>query len=173
MAIIQSFSTQNDYWSFGDLSTRRYRSGSFIADQDYNLGQIDVYLRAATAPSSGNITCYLYSDDGNEPDTVLATSTNTVDATGITSSFAWYSFNFSGYSLSNGTKYHVVIYSSEVFDNPVQIGDDAAASGVEIYYSEDAVTWASSDVTAQICIQTHDYSGSVLIPYYYLMNGGL
>jgi len=60
--------------------------------------------------TSGNIWAEIYSDSAGLPNTLLATSINTIDATTVDKvTTTWYEFTFASYALTGGTQYHLVI----------------------------------------------------------------
>ncbi len=100
--------TTNDGYqhSMSDLAT------GFVAGSNYTLCKIEVALYINSGTPSGVITAYIYDDSSTSPGSVIATSTNTVDPTtlpGPEPAYDWYTFNFSGVSLTNGTRYWIVL----------------------------------------------------------------
>lgn len=78
---------------------------TFTAGSDYTMTKMEVVLYRSSVPS-GNISLKIYSPNASKlPNTLLATSTNTIDASTLTTTPTYYTFNFSGLALTNGTQY--------------------------------------------------------------------
>ena len=72
--------------------------------------RVDVELKISAGSPTGDVNVYIYSDSGGDPDTLLATSDTTLDASTVTGSFASYTFLFSSAAiLTTSTTYHLVI----------------------------------------------------------------
>lgn len=86
-------------------------SQSFTAGSSGNLTRAILRLNRSNTNPAGPVTAKLFSVSGGEPDTELATSTTTVDAStfGVAPAFTEVDFNFSGITLSAGTEYAVVV----------------------------------------------------------------
>jgi hypothetical protein len=120
----------------------------YVAGASYVCTQVGFGLViGAGTPPSGMLTAYIYSDvTGGTPDpninTLLGTSTNTVNQNTVTGSVAEYLFQFSGVSLTMGTPYWFGV-TGDTHDsaNYVDVVRGAYDSGRYLYYSSDGSTW--------------------------------
>lgn len=106
----ESQTTDNDFW--GNASGRDYLGTSFTATETGTRHRLELNLSQADPPT-GNIVCEIRSDASGLPsDTIIATNTNTVPASSVPAVTADYTptFEFAGFSVVNGTKYHVVLH---------------------------------------------------------------
>lgn len=91
-------------------STANLEMGTtFTSSESFDLVKMNLRLRAFGSPT-GNMTANIYTLNGsNEPDTLLATS-DSVDISTLTGSYAWVEFAFSTpISLTATNQYYVVI----------------------------------------------------------------
>ncbi|HYG24439.1 MAG TPA: LamG domain-containing protein [Verrucomicrobiae bacterium] len=96
-------------------SGTQYKASKFTPASSYILEKVEGLIYANGTPS-GTITGFVWADNAGVPGTILATSTNTVDGSGITTSTSgdWYAFEFSGVALTSGTPYWFGYGSSTV-----------------------------------------------------------
>lgn len=79
--------------------------------------QVAVMLNKAGSPTD-NVELRIETDSGGDPSGTLvhANATKSIAASGISTSFTWYTFVFPGtFSLSSGTQYHIVMQRSGAF----------------------------------------------------------
>jgi len=88
----------------------------FTAGDTYTLTDLDLYLSRAAGVMSGNITAYIYSDNGsgNSPVSLIGTGSDTVDSSTIGSSEAAIRFTGLSASIVNGTTYWIVYTKSSL-----------------------------------------------------------
>lgn len=99
--------TGGDTLGFGNGTSSGY-GGGFTTTSAFTLKRVALDLKKVSAPT-GTISCKIYSDSGGSPNALLATSTTTIDATTLTTSFGvWYNFVFN-LALSNATKYWIQV----------------------------------------------------------------
>ena len=99
-------SAANAYASFGGSE---YAALRFVAASSFNLTQIGVYLGTENTPT-GLIHAYLYNALSTSPGTsLLATSTNTINASTITTSFTEFKFQFPSTALTSSTNYYIIV----------------------------------------------------------------
>lgn len=152
--------TANDNLYVGG-SANIYKSSSFVPGSSYTLTKIEIPLAIGLGSPSFDINVYLYSDDGSgsngKPSTLLATSTTTLAANTLTSSFVYYPFLFSGYALTNGTKYHIVVKSS-AYDasNHAKWSINSAEASNATCISANGSSWSSNDSSSQGDFKTYE-----------------
>jgi hypothetical protein len=154
-----SQTTQNDYWYLGNGSVRLYAS-SFTAGSSYTLIEAQWYCKKSGSPTF-NIRGYIYSDSSGSPGTLLATSTNDVAASGITTSYGWQIVHtFSGQALTSGTKYHLVVHALTDGDgsNLIVMGCNGSVTGQALRRSYDTSppSWVDLDTSAQNDFRTYE-----------------
>lgn len=164
LVVADSQTTQGDYWYIGNITDAAYVSTDFTAGSSYTLKQIDVYLGPTTGTPTNDYTILLYSDDSGEPDSLLATSSSTIDAGDLSSSeYVWLGVSFAGYSIVSGTTYHIVVSSTVDTSNYVRWGSNPGAG--EMLRSADATTWSSlSADQADFRTYYDDAPGGLSIP---------
>lgn len=155
----QSQTTGTDTSGAFDSANRVYVGTDFVAASSYTLTRFDLYLLRIGSPT-GNITAYIYSNSGGAPNTLLGTSTNTIDASTISdASPEWITWNFSGVSLSNGTVYWIEITKS-AGDDSNYIGDYlgyTTFSGRTVKWGTDATLGVSSYDNSQLNHRIYGY----------------
>ena len=90
------------YLSYAYPWDRAFYLQRFKATRSTSFNVVRIYLKKLGSPA-GNMTADLLTTGG----TLLATSTTTLSVPTITTSYAWYDFNFSEYSLTKDTSYDV------------------------------------------------------------------
>ena len=112
-----------DVWWGG--SDQKWFALPFTAGSTYNICTAKVYLKK-DGTCTGNITAYIYNTSSNVPGSAIATSTNTVAASGIGAGYAYYSWTFAGdVQLTNSIQYYIAL------------GLSAACSGSDLSYQYD------------------------------------
>jgi len=140
--------------AFANGATYR-RAGRFAPSSSYDLCKIDLRLRKVLAPTSGNISCKIYSDSSNLPSSVLGTASNTVAVSSLTTSNAWYTFTFSpAVSLTGSTNYWVSVETDALNDssNYARWVEYNAGTQRTAYYN---ASWASQDTTATLYFRAY------------------
>lgn len=89
--------------------TTRIRAQKFTAVSSKNVTVVRVMLAKVGSPTN-NVSAKIYSDSSGSPGSALATSTNSFTGTDLSTTPAEVTFNFSGYSLTPGTAYWIVLY---------------------------------------------------------------
>jgi hypothetical protein len=109
--------------AIGNISDRVYVAGAWVASSSYTLTEIQVELRKNNSPT-GTLTVKLWTGSGNVPDTLVATSATTLNATTLTSSLTYYPFVFDNEAITSATKYWVSVQTDATPDGThyVQIG---------------------------------------------------
>jgi len=120
-------------------STTQWVSSQFTASGTYTLTRIDVSIKKINSPSY-TITAHVYSNTSNSPLASLASSTNTVSGTSVTTSYALYQFDFTGVSISSATKYHIVLTTSGTNGVDYFLWE-TESSGGRIEVSSDGSSW--------------------------------
>ena len=124
----------------GITSGLTYRSSQFTASGSYTLTRVDVSLKSNNNPTM-NLTCEIWSDDGsNSPSASLQAATATLDTSTLTASFADYTYNFSGLSITSGTKYHIVLYVDATNGSNYPVWE-FLSSGGRTEISSDGLSW--------------------------------
>lgn len=134
LATADSYSETNQDSSFAFDSTKT-QAGQGITGDGGTLSSAKVYLKKVGGTLSGrNMRVAIYSHTGTfgtsgSPSTLLATS-DAIDASVLTASFALIEFTFSGankITLTNGTNYFLVYNAVADFLNGESIGLDASS----------------------------------------------
>lgn len=134
------------------------RVGQSFTGDGQKLDSCKFYLHKVASPT-GNITAELYAHTGTFGTTgkptgsALATSTNSIAASSLSTSYALSTFTFDQtFTLVNGTKYVIVVrYEGGSGGNYIEAGKDDSSpthAGNESYYDSSA-TWnavSGSDV---------------------------
>jgi len=146
------------------VEVRQYESGSFTADSNYTLTQIEVALnKNSGSPLTNPVTAYIYSDSSGHPGSILGTSINTLSDV-LTSGYAYYSFQFAGVALVNGTRYHVVLKAAIDASNYPNWGMLTGQAGQQMYYSvSNGTTWVLDSDNGQAAIKTYS-AATVSVP---------
>lgn len=88
----QSYELANTVFSLGHPSTpSTYDSQGITPVVSGRLTKISTQLKIGAGTLSGNISCYLYTNNAGEPGTLLATF-STIDSATLGAGFAWYDF---------------------------------------------------------------------------------
>lgn len=126
--------------SLGNSVGREWVGFSFTADDDYTLTSVGAFLRASGSPS-GNMTGYIYTTSAGVPtSTVLATSSNSINTSTLTGSYAEYGFTFPDTVLVSGTTYFFATRSPVDSSNFAQW--QTASPGTATYYrSSNGNSW--------------------------------
>jgi len=135
--------TGNDYFGY---SGRNYMSMSFTTSVSGMCTKLSADLKIGAGSPTGNISCYLYSDNAGEPGTLLSTL-STLDSATLTGSYVFYDFTKSfatAYEMLASTKYHLVLHKTVDNSNYPHwnSGTNTYASG-NTCYGSDAVSWTS------------------------------
>lgn len=130
---------------FGRASTEVYQSGMITTGSAYTLCKIQLSFMRTGAPNF-TFTVKLYDNNptpSDRPGSVLATTTRAdIDAdVDLTTSYAWYDFAFTNYSLSNATKYWIVIVASGYHDTSNYVRWLATTETGRYAPSADGTTW--------------------------------
>lgn len=154
--LVDSQTTQNDYWTLGRNDEGRYLATSFEAGESYSLTQLDLLLLKSGSPTA-DVTAYIYSDSSGAPGTLLGTCTTDLDSSTFGTSYGWETFDFSGVSLISSTDYFIVIYSTtEDSSNYVRWGANSSVSGETIQRTTDPIgTWGTVDTSGQSNFRTY------------------
>lgn len=151
--------TPDDFVSFGTASGTTYIGLSWTPGSSYTITQIAPKLYKVLSAVQ-TLTAYIYSDALTVPDTVLATSTNTVDASTLSTDTTgvYTNFQFSGLALTGSTRYHLVIGCSSVdASNFVRIRYLTVGGGSEFLdLDADGTSWgATTEATVQGTFKTY------------------
>lgn len=158
--------TASGGYQIADTVSNLWRGSHIIVGSDgsaggYTCTRIGAYLYKTGSPTQ-TITAELYSHDGvnDWPNSLLATSTTTVDASSITAtasaSAELFTWDFSGQSLSNATSYWVVLQtgaSSNDASNYIwwsRFTNNPADRAQTITRSVDGSSWANVTETRQL-----------------------
>jgi hypothetical protein len=152
-----SQSTSNAILGIGaNSNNNEYGSSAWVAGSSYTLTRLSVFLRRNGTGTNAVISAFIYSDSANKPSTLLATSSTTYYHSNLPSAGALKTFDFSGQSLTNGTRYHMVVFQNPAysFQNTYVAYDNTTAIN-GIYKSPDASTWTGIDFSAQAAFETY------------------
>lgn len=134
-ALKEQQTTTNQATNAFKYPDRTYVATQFVASDTYNLSQIEVNLTKVASPTM-NINCYLYSDDGTNPTTLLATSSTTLDASTITDA-AWHAFTFDqSLEIVSSSTYWIVLKGSAINETN-HVSWNSASSGGDFKGDED------------------------------------
>ncbi len=100
-----------------DAASRQWNATKFVATETTTVCKVNLYLEKFGSPTF-NIKVHIYSHDaGNdEPDTLIGTSSDVINAATLTTSEAIYSFVNISASITNTTTYWVVVECVTVGD---------------------------------------------------------
>lgn len=134
------------YWSG---ATDQWLAQTFTASENYDIIKTIVKLYK-TAGSPGNITLAIKATDGSGKPTGADLVSTSADANGFTTDSAGeeISFDFSAYSLTNGTKYAIVLKSPAVENTYVRWKLDISGAGYSdgsyLYSSDGGSSWTAA-----------------------------
>jgi len=118
-------------------------AGSFTASSSYTLTRVGVYLSPNTgSPLADALTVRVYSDNAFAPGSSLATATSTISGT-LPGGMAEYTVDFSGLSLTSGTRYWVVMQGTRSLTAVPQWGYTAGSSE-KTMISADGTSWGAA-----------------------------
>lgn len=132
-------------------------SSDWVAGSSYTLTRIDVDMKKFGSPT-GNITLDVYSASSGLPTGAsLGTSTNTVDASTVStaSAGATYTFNFTGVSITNGSSYCMVwsgTYSLSTSNNIREVGGTVTSRKLGKY---NGTSWSQDTANDQVNFTTY------------------
>lgn len=102
-------------------ANRTYAVSICTPDANYTITRVDLrMLRVDGGGSAPTLTARIYSDSSTVPNTLLASSTNTVVSADVGTSMQWVTFYFSGLAVTSGT--------------PIWIGVSGNTSNASNYY---------------------------------------
>ena len=131
VASYNNFSNQDTYSVITNIGAGQRYSQEFIAEQSVTQAFLEAkfYLQKNLS-ITGNLIVELRQDSAGSPSTLIATS-NPVDVTTLPpSNFNFISFTFaSALSLTQGTKYHLVIQGDNTYDISYNNGDGSVYVG--------------------------------------------
>lgn len=144
-----------------------YMSWTFTTTDAWTVNEIDPKIYKSGNPT-GVLTMYIYTSDGSrKPDTLVATSTNTMNPSNITTTPTYKPFHFNDIALSASTEYLVVLFSSTVTTSGVgyhRFNRGANASEKQ-WGSTDGTTWVTQgDNSANFII--YGTAGNPVTPYF-------
>lgn len=148
-----------------------YISQGFTTSGAISVDTVAVRLKKSTGSPTGNVTCAIYSDNSDEPGTVVTgadfTDFSTLDSSTTDSDFRWYRFTLgTEVSLTAATLYHLVIaHTGAVAGNMVAIQESASGNGYaggRKNYSTDAATW-TADANADLNFRIYDVDTGAVI----------
>lgn len=146
---LQTSCTNNGY-IYSNSTPSKYITGTFVASSSYTVKAIDIAVFKVGSPT-GTYTAKIYSTSGYNPSSVLASSTtvrNASEISGTQVSMQVVSFDFSGVTLTYGTRYAIVLYSTDADGDAnyvgYGIGAASCASDQSIRLSSDGASWSTS-----------------------------
>lgn len=121
---------------------RTYSLTQFTASSSYTLTEADFQLRK-TASAAQTIDARIFSNNAgpNDPNALLATSTNTLAASTIVAD-TYYAFTFSGFALTNGTIYWIGMKATPIDGAQFPIWRAIAGSGRTEFGDATATSWS-------------------------------
>lgn len=153
MSTVQAnYVLKNDFSSYtgndagiGNLDTNDGGTGTnFLANGTYNLGVITARLKTTGTPTK-NIVAEVWTNSANLPQTKIATSTNSINPSLLSTSLQEVNFTFDGSTiLSNGEQYWVTFHTIDYsFDNSnfVIVDGQVSVSGRTLVRN-DGSTWS-------------------------------
>ncbi|HBH13827.1 MAG TPA: hypothetical protein DDX29_12075 [Clostridiales bacterium] len=133
-----------------DATNDRWHVAGNFSGLDGSIKQISVYIkRYSTATQT--ITLSLCTDNSGNPSSTCTAADATLDASTLTTSFAWKTFNIAaGYNVSSANTYWIKLSASAISATAyVIVGYNAATTGA-VKYSSDGSSWGNIDSSAQI-----------------------
>lgn len=166
LILVDSQTTQISYSSVANASDEVFYSTSFVASTSYVLAAWEAYVQQNGTPTM-DVVAHIYSDDGGgNPNSLLGTSINIISASTFPASYDWVQFAFSGVSLANGTRYHLVL-SNSLYDasNYYRWGRETGATSEYINKSADGQSWTTEFTGQQFDFRTYynDSSGETTV----------
>lgn len=147
--IVDSYSESN-YDTTDSIYQNFNGYGQSFTGDGGTLNSVKLYLKKVGTPTT-NLTVSIYAHSGtfgtsSVPTGSTLADSDTISTSTLTTSFALYTFNFTGankITLTNATKYVVVLTGGYVDDsNFTQIGDDASSPSHAGNFSyRDTATW--------------------------------
>jgi hypothetical protein len=152
----------DDYDYLGNDAGHEYFGTSFVATSSYTLTSFQLKMYKTGSPT-GTITGYVHADTGSGlPGTLLGTSVNTIDAStvaaGTPGDFSG-TVPFSGVSITNGTKYYLVVRKPTVdASNYVTMRQKFnTVTGNNTALRGDAGAWQAMFADTQLSFKTYGY----------------
>lgn len=134
-----STSTAGGFMLIGNQSATKNMGSRFTTGSAYSLCTVTVKLKLdSSSDPSWTITAYIFSDGTTAPSALVATSSNTVSTSTLTTSYSDVSFTFDPVAL-NGT-YWLVIGVSANGANCIAWGKANTGTGTTAY-SADRASW--------------------------------
>jgi len=132
--------------TIGATSAEAYVAGSFSLASAITCKTVSVKLNKLGSPT-GTISCFLYTDGGLAPDSLIATSATTLESSVVTTEKIWYDFVFS--QALSATTYWVVLTtdSHDGYSDVVYWYYDNADTSYRKASSDDASSWSSGNDT--------------------------
>lgn len=136
--------------AIGSASVNKYFGSKWTVGSSYTCCALRVYIRKHGSPTS-TLTAYIYSNNAtpnpDEPNASIGTSTNTLTASDVTTSWTEFVFTFSGVSLTNANiNWQVLVANTVNADNYYEwyccTTDTAGAAR-----GSDGSSWASRNKT--------------------------
>ncbi len=124
--------------------------GTLVAPaSSYTATRLEFYLKK-TGTGGGTITAEIWSATGSAgsetPDALLATSTTTVAASGVSATEDWISFDFAGQAIASGTNYFFVMKTPTPGDTSnyykFTLGSSYNTTNFETVRGDATPTWA-------------------------------
>jgi hypothetical protein len=139
-----------------DAGDAIYSSGSFTSTSAYTLKSFTVDLLRTTVDPSLTITGKICTDNSGDPSTTCTTADATVASSVLTTSAAAIRFAIAaGYSISNATKYHIVISVNPLGTATAYVKRKYLNTGSEAQrYSPDGTTWTGLDTASTTVFST-------------------
>lgn len=150
-------SSYGDHIGVGDDSAHEFAGYSFTASSSYTLTSVKMYMYIYSAQDPFAIHAYIHAASGTAVGSRLATSTNTINAETLTGPGAYYEFTFSGVSLTNATRYYVVVDSD--YSAGISYVIECQDGGSEYFsWSADGSTgWSGPNNSIQGSMQIYGY----------------
>lgn len=136
--------TNNDGWiMYG--SDRRWHSIQFTASSSYSIQKVELeLLEIGTIPTDYPMTMYIYTDNSNEPGTLIGSAINSINTSALDSSADWYVWYFNGVSVTSGTVYWIVFGNNAYYGttgNNVAIRTNSGESGLQLRSDQTPFVW--------------------------------
>jgi hypothetical protein len=128
----------------------------FTPSTSYTATAVDVWLREIGSPAAGTIQVAIYSNNSNNPDSLVGTASATIDRTTFPGTDTATRFTGLSASLTSGTKYWLVVISSTADSGSQLIWTNVSGA----FLRRVSETGASWDTTANRGQNFKIFSGS-------------
>lgn len=108
--LVDSNTTQSFTFPFSNDAGEQDAETQWTTSAAYSVRRVDVGLAKANSPT-GTLSLMIFDDSAGSPGSLVATASNTLDISTITTSCVYYTFYLPATALSDATAYHIVLDS--------------------------------------------------------------